>query len=506
MFRKAVFAVAMAVAALFAGVHADARGGGGATYVYIPIYIAPPQVPGADIGSYNRIHKVALLTAVGTGLTFENSHFLGSKSRIMDIAGWRLDEQVVDTMHKYLGGRFEFSDIAYDKAKLAALPRSWLRKGEVTGYLKTLKRDGLDALIVVRPSSGGYDTAMSLQNNAGGQTALWENYSIEFFDAKTLDVIAKTTSRIQTREGVLPDFPGRLLGSDFAFDDKLTLDDAKTEQVRKYTTGLLTITLVESLRSLQLGVALPPIGDHSLLPPPNPGLPVKNVAIISAIGDTLHFVNPGNLFASKTKAEIPVADWNVDADAEKIAADVLSKRFTVKPAPVDREVLKRFQLFRDGNGPEIPGLTKSDDIDLYLVVLKCGDKDSQNIGIGAWHWTPLFNEALEVYANYIVLAVDAHTLKPVSAHFGTMSAKNSRPFPARNIDTKLWPKTPQALTPAAADTMRAALHDLLADSIPETLYRMGFSTEAPPQEDAAPAITVQHPLPATPAAAPPAEK
>jgi hypothetical protein len=50
-----------------------------------------------------------------------------------------------------------------------------------------------------------------------------------------------------------------------------------------------------------------------------------------------------------------------------------------------------------------------------------------------------------------------------------------------------------ALSPQAATAIRAVLHDLLRDSIPETLYRMGMAVreehvEAPPAApDATPA-------------------
>jgi len=92
---------------------------------------APP--PKVQIGSYANIHSVAVLSAIGGSITFQNHYFVAPITGSMDISEWKIDEQVGAMLHQYLGSRFKVHAVAYDRAALAAIPNGpWDASGGPT--------------------------------------------------------------------------------------------------------------------------------------------------------------------------------------------------------------------------------------------------------------------------------------------------------------------------------------------------------------------------------------
>src|SRR5205814_2231817 len=87
--------------------------------VFIPIVIPiPVQVPSAQTGGYDKIHNVAVISAIGTKLALKNHRFFGDRSFPLDISAWKVDDAVDAMMRQYLGGRFTFKDVPFDRAAL----------------------------------------------------------------------------------------------------------------------------------------------------------------------------------------------------------------------------------------------------------------------------------------------------------------------------------------------------------------------------------------------------
>jgi len=486
--------------------------GGGVTYYSIPIYIPAPQVPGADVGGYEKIHRVALLSAIGTGLALQNDHFLLPKTGTLDISSWHVDDQVNATVRKYLGSRFAFSDVPFDAKKLAPILPSWWHAGEMAKFLKTVPNKDIDAFIIVRP-----DTASGLLlETAGYGTTLWVRYEFDVIDAHTYKQIAQSTSRLLFRQGALPSFPGRMVPAEFKLDDTLTVGADNQEKLRTWTSQMLDYTLLETIRSLQFGVTLPPVGDHSIVPVPTADATarIKSIAIASAIGDNFCFYDKGGMLVPDKSTLLPIADWQIDNEAEAAVRKAVEGRFVVKDVPVDRALLAKVGAKLATPPPFLGALSPGQDVDAYVLLLKAPlTKDGQD-NLGLWHNSSLLAEFTDAFATYLIVVVDAHTMKPILARFATMSAASARAYPDARVDNKLWPKTPGKLTPDAAAQLHQAISHLLDDSIPETLYRIGMTNQnvapgasetdaAPqPQESAAPAATAAPPA-AVPSAAPP---
>ena len=488
--KRLLLAAAVALLAVAAPVQA-----GG--YYYIPTYIyVPPATPTADPGSYEKIHKVGVVSALGSKFTISGR---SEKAPPVDISPWQVDAQVAALLKKYLGGRFEFVDVAADTGAAPALSRNLFGETKTLAYLKTLPNPGVDAYIVVRPVAGDLPGPDGLGVQVGDRRpALWANFEIDIVDAHTNRIIAKAASRIQTREEQDPIYAVLDIDDVPARDLEGTLTAEEMDTLHRYLNELLPTAMVETLRALQLGVTLPPIGDHSITEPAvaHDTASIHSVAVISAIGDKFLLVKGGHVFIKRWNVAIPSASWGIDEEAEAIARDVLVRHYTVKPVTADRAALAQVQVVADAPIPPMPGLQVSADVDAYVLLLKVGggwNFAKLQTGLGLFHWLPAGNEMTAVYANYAVVVIDAHTLKPIVGTAAIPSPKKLctelKSFwvgpPHCAIDDKLAPEPPDRLNAESEAAVRDTLRTLLTATIPETLFHAGLNAPQSPQAAAA---------------------
>jgi hypothetical protein len=282
MLRK--FAAALAVVLL--GVSPAAAHGG--SYVYIPVVIpgGPILVPAAKIGDTSHIHNVAVITALGENMTLGRAGWLADHSTV-NIADMGLDNFVDGALRKYLTGHFTMVDVPYDRAKLAAIPNGTLdfTTKEVETYLAALPADGVDAFIVVRPDgeAGGANTpGLSLNTGNGGkQSGISANFEIDIVDAKTHQTISHALSRIEPREGSGAHFASMYGPEDLKIEPDQTLTADQRTKLRAQYVKLLSNALIETLRALDLGVALPKPGERVMIPIPEEKRPkAKTIAFV----------------------------------------------------------------------------------------------------------------------------------------------------------------------------------------------------------------------------------
>jgi hypothetical protein len=471
---------------------ADAHGGGGG--VYVSVYSVPKVVPAAHTADYARIRTVAVVSAIGQTLTVQRTTVLLPQSGSLDIAGWKLDEQMESALQHYLADRFEFRDIHADRAALAHIPNGiWnYSKPAVRSFLAALPNDGVDAFIIVRPDHE-YETpglpglAMDIQD-AGifskPPPRGWANYEIDVIDAHSFATLASAYSRIQLRDGTKPDFAGFVCGEGLRPGDGLSFSEKQLSLLHAAFSKLLDVSLLETLRAMDLGAALPAVGARSIAPLPSdrdPFAAIKTVAVASAIGDELHFDHLGATILSQSHETMPIADWHADGDIEAEMREMLAQRFAVKDAAVDHTALLKARLL-DPDGrlkPEFPALQSGSDIDAYVIVFKHPIRlwnSADTYGVGVWNHAPLMlAKTNAVYAAYAIAVLDARTLKPILAAAGTVDPSYPTSTPVREIDAALWPEHISALTPAQKDGIRAGLSRLLRDSVAETLLRMGLT-------------------------------
>lgn len=476
--------------------------------VVVPIFVpgTPPTLL-TMTGNYDRIHNVAIVSGIGTTLTLRNNHILLPATWQADITDWKIDDEVIATLRQYLSSRYTVEDVSYDRAALGRISNGvWdnsapaLRK-----FLGTLPAGNLDAFIVVRPDlelnmPGIAGLALEHGNGIGDPPpVIWANYEIDVIDARTLATIARVYSRVQPRAGTGPSMAAFTGGQELAVSDNQVPSGKQRAELQGGFSRLVSMSIPETLRAMNLGIALPSVGARSVVPmapAAEPFASIKSVAVISVVGDQLEFERQSGAVMSLSHSEnhLPIADWQLDQEIEGWARAAMAKRFTIKDVPVDRAALAQSRLVGPDHvlKPDFPGLSSSPDVDAFVIFVKHPIELSlmDCTGVGIWNRSALFGAYTAVYANYAVALVDAHTLKLLAAHVGTMSPKSATPVPYRSVDNAMWPAAPPALSPSTAQQIHEIANTLLADSVPETLFRMGLTgmtvADVPPANTSAP--------------------
>lgn len=434
-------------------------------------------------GSYANIHKVAILSAVGSIFGLSNTVGWGKHSTL-DISDWHVDDLAVATVKNYLGGRFEFVDMNFDRDAVTALPTRMSRETKTKAFLKQLPNPGVDAFLLIHPSQDSDMTGpegLALGND--GDTRLWANFEVDLVDARTFEIIGQVQAHLRTPEGkhvyaVFAEAPG------FWFDPDTPLTPAKKNWLHKQTQELVPRALVECLRDLNFGVALPPSGDHSIAPPALGGGmdEMKSVAVVSALGDRISLVTINLLSANETK-DVSVPEWTLDSEIERIAGDILSKKFTVKPALADRSPLASLETFAGGAVPTLK-LPARGALDAYVVLLKARTLKGDTKGLGFWSMRSLAGRKTMVFDNFSIVIVDAHTFHIVqSAAFATDYLAQNPKYAA---DNSLWPEKGEAdMTSEMTQKMHARLLTLVGDQLKSAFYDMDLSAQQPPPDTTA---------------------
>ena len=477
MWRGIIAAVAATVLVISA---ADAHGGGGG-FVYIPMFIGsgPSMVPAAQNGDYSRIHTVAIISAIGNGLTLHDSViWSGPDQPPVDIKSWGIDARVEDELTRFLGNRYTIKHVEYDRAGIEALENG---KGAIDPVarlrdkLHVIPNDGVDAFIVVRPDIEGDmmgPPGLGVENRSDMRPLEWANYEIDIIDAHTLMVIGHAASRLQTRAGGVIGFPGLYRNDGFAVDGKTTPTAAQLAQMQKDLTTLVTMTMVSTLRSLNLGVVLPQPGERVMVPVPEDKRPkIKTVAVLSAIGDTIRLDYHAPFFVHDVST-VPIADWNLDQEIEADVTAALDKRLIVKPMTADRAKIAKlcFPLPKENLSLPVDGLTSSLDIDLYILIIKASDRDTV-CGLREETWTG--DQTTKVFANYAIALIDPKSLKPIYIRPGLTSPTKPSNELSSGMNNEEWPEK-SVYTTQQTIAVHRALSDILADSVPETLMHLNL--------------------------------
>lgn len=457
-----------------------------ATAVIIYTPLPPPRVL---VGSYQNIHNVAVLSAIGGSMTFQNHYFVAPVTGSRDISEWKIDELVDAMLRQYLGSRFNVRAVPFDRAALAAIPNGpWNASGGPTRrFLQSLPNEGLDAFVVVRPdleleAPGLIGIALTRNMIVGNPTPiLWANYEIDVIDAHSYETIALAHSRLVLHRGEKLSYAGLYTDDSLKLDDTFALDAKQKDTLHGLVFRLVTASMIETLRALELNVPLPEPGARELIPaPPNvkPYPDISSVAIVSGIGDAIDFERMATVFVHWNKT-LAVPDWQLDALVEKEARELLDKRFTVRDVPIDHAAFARASLLDDDGNlkPTFPGLSPSPNVDAYVAFVKVRTNIAgkmQGIGLGVLS-NPFYETATNVFASYAVAVIDAHTLKLISARLAVPSPEYPSPKPMKAIDDRIWPDNPLNPSNQQREAIEREVRALLMDTAGETMMRLGLT-------------------------------
>ena len=260
---------------------------------------------------------------------------------------------------------------------MAKIPNGALNpsEGALRTYLQALPHDGIDAFVVVRASlrydvPGKSGLALETDNNI---PVLWANYDIEIMDTTSFAMIGKAYSRVALRAGEQVGFAAVVASQAVLPDKDYNHTPEQMEVLRSIFGRLLSMSLVETLRVLELGIALPDVGDRLIVPMAqgeNPFTNLKTVAIVSGLGDEFELRYFGSVF-SKGESSTTV-DWQVDKLVEEHARGLLAKRFQILDVPVDRTALVSARVLGPDNKlrESISELPSGQPVDAYIVFLR----------------------------------------------------------------------------------------------------------------------------------------
>ncbi len=475
---------------------AFAAGPANAAVIFIPMYFPAAGVPGAQTADYAGIHTVAVISALGSQITMRNNHFIAPKEHALDIQSWKLDDEIAARLKQYLSPRFEFKDVSFDRAALAKIPDGqWdgLFSG-FTDFLKTLPHEQVDAYIVVRKGlayqAPGIE-GLGLENGSAFGDAtpvVWTNYGIDIIDGKTGKQIGQAYSRVRLRDNTPPSFCGIFASPALKVGDDFNLSDNQLQLLHGTVSTMLNLSIVETLRALNIGVDLPPAGARTMVPidpEKNPYKNYKNVAVVSALGKQFDVEHAG--FSVLNHSTYPALDtgWDLDAHIEQQARTLLSQHFSVVEPNADRAAFEKTVLWNeDGKfAPVLAGLNPDPNIDLYVVFVPLRRPVwgvYKTTGLGVFNKTGLGTEGTYIFAHYAVAVIDAHTMKVLFARNAIMSPDHASPDPQQILDKEFWPSaSPPVFSPEQMTKFHDTITDILDNSVNETLLQMFLLGVAP---------------------------
>lgn len=430
--------------------------------------------------------------AVDSKITFQRQNFIGGGSKRDDPGAWKIAERMESDVRRYLATRFTVEDIPYDRDALFKItPSGFNSLQRLDNFLRALPREKIGAFVMIReysaPKTGFRGIGLYHDRQTGEKLPiLWASYEITVIDSKTLKTIGYTTSRIQFRADTEPEFPALLASRNLMLNSDLSLNDKQLVELRSGVFRLVPLSLVEALRSLELGISLPPVADRALLPTNEADLPlpeVKSVAVLSSIGRNLELIRWGFGTYFNTHVELDVSDWRIDDMIETRARELLGKRFAIKDLTVDRLALTKSRLMDDKKkfNPEFPALGRTSEIDAYVVFVRLPQRPdnqpapgwAEESGLGVWN-NNNDNKAF-IFAHYAVAVLDARTLKVLRVQAATMSPKYPTDTSYLSTNDDLWPVSNTQLSPNQSEKIQSTLETILKDSVDETLLRMGIT-------------------------------
>jgi hypothetical protein len=453
------------------------------TMIYIPV---PAEVPDARVEDYSALHTVAVVSSIGQTLSVVTNNFFGNNTHEIDVTAWGINEDVISTVKELLSDRFQFVDVAYDPHELAALRMGGMMETRLLRtYLESLPAEGVDGFIVVRGyvdyDISGTRIGLSLTQTNGSPIER-ANYEISVVDMVNEEEVGSAHSRLLDRPGQEPSFVS-IYGSRFvAPGDDGALSAEQMAVLKEDFSILVARSLLETLRVLEFGVELPPIGARSLLPlaqEDNPYSGIQTVSVVSALGDEIGIRAIG---ASVDEDSLPTPDSTIDDMLEARLTSELGDRFSFVESNVDRGALFDARIF-EGNSlrDQITELPRNPDIDAYLLLLKHpnalfdrGNSYLGGTGLGVWHRRDLRGGETQVYATYAMVLVDAETLEIKDV---TISG-NSPALPeahALGIDNDLWVEEAAEVTPEHRESYFASIQELLDNNLTDTILRSGIT-------------------------------
>jgi hypothetical protein len=217
----------------------------------------------------------------------------------------------------------------------------------------------------------------------------------------------------------------------------------------------------------------------------------KTVGIVSAVGDDFTVTRAGLAAPGEAEQRFSTEAWGLDDQIVARVGARLSPRYQVaavtypRASFAAREQLSPFTLLntKSRRDDQIAELVRSQvspqGLDVYVVISKAeaafGSRGRAVAGIGVIQHVAVFGSSTQLHALYRVTVIDGHTLKVIDRRTAGSSGGGelfSLAGPSREIGADL---VPAAQNPAGSNQLKAAVLDLIDNSLAATLQDLHLS-------------------------------
>jgi hypothetical protein len=243
---------------------------------------------------------------------------------------------------------------------------------------------------------------------------------------------------------------------------------------------------------------------------------IRSVQIVSAIGSKISLqalgtrsgmqwlLNAYGFGLDKNIERVSVQNWAIDDFVAKLSTDLIGGCFDIKETP-DKALAARLEAVTvHGANPD--NMFGGDDArgviekavreeapaeppDAYIVVVR--DEESfypnpsfsRTSGLGLIHVAGLLSQEDDVFALYRLYLVGSREDRVLAAATALLPGQSPRtPFdgPLREVADSWWADSFKAMTDTQKEQLRIAIDDLIAQSLPNTLFRLGLRCSNPP--------------------------
>jgi hypothetical protein len=230
----------------------------------------------------------------------------------------------------------------------------------------------------------------------------------------------------------------------------------------------------------------PPAGAQIIGPPlfnllrdPEPGdySGIRNIAVISAIGQNMTIVRHG--FLTRENA-IDIRSWQFDDKIVAATRHYFGARYTTVDVPHDRAALADIPAGRDMALRDYLMALPNDGVDAFMVVRQ---EDVRAIQLGEPGLTVVeMDSGTSMWANFAVSIIDAHSYETIGHSSSRIAfyAETDATYPGLVIEEKLFPGDDLTPTAGQMDELHERYLQLVAYSYLDTLRALELGIDLPP--------------------------
>jgi hypothetical protein len=213
-----------------------------------------------------------------------------------------------------------------------------------------------------------------------------------------------------------------------------------------------------------------------------PAGPLRTLGIISVAGSKFEVRKVGRMVFGNDLKEVAVDSWGIGDLLADRARALLSSSFNIRPVTYQKPPFLEPNPIWNTMGDKVRAEAKPQGLDAYLAIIPAGSNyggSNQALnGLGIVDGPGIVTQPdnYHLYALYEMYLIDGHQFSALAHRGAIMPGEHFNPFdsspilgPNRKVDESWWPTS---LDIASNQRLKAAVIDLINQSLPNTLKEM----------------------------------